>query len=81
MLDDLQQALNAARQSGDRRAETLAHRQLGEAYADLGQSSLAIEHYQAALTIAQAGAARSDEGAILHVLGGVYFSLGQMPRA
>ena len=54
---------------------------LGECYADLGQTEKAIEHYQQALAIARETGNRGNEGLWLGYLGECYADLGQTEKA
>ena len=54
---------------------------LGDSYADLGQTEKAIEHYQQALAIARETGNRGREGAWLGNLGNSYRILGQTEKA
>jgi tetratricopeptide (TPR) repeat protein len=76
----LEQALSAARKSGDRRYEGSILSNLGLAYADQGETRRAIEFYEQALEIDRVIGDRRGEGATLANLGIAYHNLGEMRR-
>ena len=61
-IEHYQQALEIAREIGDRRGEGNCLGNLGIAYADLGQVEQAIQHYQQALEIAGRSATGAARG-------------------
>jgi len=77
----LEAALSAARKLKDRAAEGVHLGNLGNAYADLGETRRAIEHYEKALQISQEIGARRGEGQALGNLGLAYADLGETRRA
>jgi len=76
-----------AREIGDQAAESSALSNLGGVYADLGDSSRAIEFYERGLVIAREIGDRSlegnalGEGAVLGSLGVAHKNLGERPLA
>ena len=80
-LDADPEALEIAREIGDRRNEVAWLTNLGRAYRDLGQVERAIESHEQALAIAREIGDRQREGRDLGSLGVVYHMLGQVERA
>ena len=76
-----QQALDIAKEIGDREDEGANLGNLGLAYTNLGQIEKAIEYLQLALDIAKETGCRSSEGIYLGSLGLAYYSLGQTEKA
>ena len=76
-----QQALDIARETGNRNREGAWLGGLGNIYRTLGQTEKAIEHYQQALAIARETGNRGNEGAWLGSLGNIYRTLGQTEKA
>ena len=74
-------AVEAARRLKDRRAEGNHLGNLGLAYADLGETRRAIEHYEQRITIVRGTGDRRGEGADLGNLGNAYADLGETRRA
>jgi tetratricopeptide (TPR) repeat protein len=74
-------ALAAARKLGDRRAEGVHLRNLGNSYADLGEHRRAIELFEQGLAIARETGDRRGEGRALGNLGIAYADLGEPRRA
>ena len=77
----LEAALVAARQIKDRASEDVHSGNLGNAYADLGGYSRAIEYSEQALAIAREIGDRLGEGNALGYLGDAYVNLGETRRA
>jgi tetratricopeptide (TPR) repeat protein len=77
----LQAALAAARRGNDRAAEGQHLGNLGLAYAALGETRRAIEHYEQHLAIARDTGDRRGEGQALGNLGSAYLDLGETRRA
>jgi len=77
----LEIALAAARRLQHRKAEGAALGKLGTAYADLGETSRAIQFYEQYLAIAHELGHRRDEGVALGNLGTAYVVLGETRRA
>ena len=77
----LQAAAEGARRTGDRRGEGRAVGNLGNAYADLGETRRAIEFYEQVLEIMREIGDRRGEGAALGNLGAAYADLGETRRA
>ncbi len=73
--------LDANRQLDDRRGEGNALRNLGAAYADLGDARKAVEFYEQALVIAREIGDRRGEDAALGNLGLAYADLGDARKA
>ena len=71
----------AARRLGVKGAEGNALGNLGNAYFDLGETRLAIDHHEQSLVIARAMGDRRSEGAALGNLGLAYAALGEPRRA
>jgi tetratricopeptide (TPR) repeat protein len=80
-IEYYQQALEIAREIGDRRGEGADLGNLGNAYSDLGEVQRAIEYYQQALEIAREIGDRRGEGNHLGNLGLAYRDLGEVQRA
>jgi len=80
-IEYCQQALEIAREIGDRRGEGNRLGNLGNAYSDLGQVEKAIEYCQQALEIAREIGDRRGEGDDLGNLGNAYSDLGQVDKA
>jgi tetratricopeptide (TPR) repeat protein len=76
-----QEALQIARDRGDRSGECVAAGNLGSAYAELGQTEQAIDLYQQALHIARDLGDLGREGPLLAELGYSYQRLGQADQA
>jgi tetratricopeptide (TPR) repeat protein len=66
---------------GNRRGESRTLKDLGRAYADLGQYERALEYLEGSLKILKEVGARWREGHLLNILGRVYSSLGKKERA
>ena len=79
-IQHYQQALEIAREIGDRRGEGNCLGNLGNAYADLGQVEQAIQHYQQALEIAREIGDRRGEGHDLGNLGIAYRTWARWSR-
>jgi tetratricopeptide (TPR) repeat protein len=77
----LEVALVASRRLKNRRAEGNALGNLGNAYADLGETRRAIEYYEQQLSIAHEIQDRRSEGAALGNLGLAYAALREPYRA
>jgi tetratricopeptide (TPR) repeat protein len=77
----LEAMLAAARRLNRRRYKGIALGNLGLAYADLGETSRAIEYYEQHLTIAREIGDRRGEGIALGNLGLAYADLGETRRA
>ena len=77
----LEAAVGATRRLQDRAMEGNALGNLGNAYADLGESRRAIEFYERHLEIVREIGDRRGEGAALGNLGGAYADLGETRRA
>ena len=77
----LEAATAAARRLGDPRAESGHTANLGNAYAQLGESRRAIEYYEQALAISRNIGDRSSEGNVLGNLGIAYRHLDEPRRA
>ena len=77
----LETAIAAARRLGDRPGEGRALGNLGLAYAALGETRRAIEHYEQVLAIAREIGDRRSEGSVLGNLGLAYAALGETRRA
>ena len=73
--------LAVAREIGDRRGEGIDLNNIGNVYAELGQSARALEYYEQALAIHRELGNRRGEGNTLGNLGIVYADLGQYPQA
>ena len=80
-IEFYQQALDIAREIGDRRGEGNHLGNLGLAYSALGEMARAIEYYQQALDIAREIGDRRGEGNGLGNLGLAYSALGEVARA
>ncbi|WP_204153574.1 tetratricopeptide repeat protein [Leptolyngbya sp. CCY15150] len=80
-IDFYEQALEIAREMGDRSSEGSALSGLGNSHAALGQYQQAIDFYEQALEIAREIGSRDGEGSVLDSLGNVYQSLGQYQQA
>ena len=80
-IEHYEQALDIAREIGDRRGEGAHLGNLGLAYADLGDARKAIEYYEQALAIARKIGDRRGEGADLGNLGLAYAALGDARKA
>jgi tetratricopeptide (TPR) repeat protein len=80
-IEYCQQALDIAKEVGDRESEGALLGNLGVAYADLGQVEEAIEYYQQALVIQKDIGDRMGEGNKLGNLGSAYYHLGQVEKA
>jgi tetratricopeptide (TPR) repeat protein len=74
-------ALVGCRRIGDRQGEGTALGSLGLAYAELGETRKAIEHYEQVLTIAREIGDLRGEGNALGCLGNAYTALGATRRA
>lgn len=77
----LEAALAAARQLNDRAAEGNHLGNLGNAYAELGETRRAVELYEQHLIIAREIGDRRGEGIALGNLGSAYKDLGEVRRA
>src|SRR5229473_6964719 len=77
----LETAVRAARELGDRRAESYALGNLGNAYDSLGEYRRAIEFHEQHLAIARELGDRQGEANALGNLGVAYDSLGEYRRA
>ena len=77
----LEIAMKAAQRLGRRQAEGWHLGNLGNAYADLGETRKAIEYYEQRLVIAQEIGDRRGEGAALGNLGIAYAALGETRKA
>jgi hypothetical protein len=77
----LQDALNAARHLQDRATEGVHLGNLGNAYADLGETRKAIEFYEQHRDIAREIGDRRGEGNALGNLGNAYAALGETRKA
>ncbi len=77
----LEAAAGAARRTGDRRLEGTALGNLGNAYAELGETGRAIEYHKQALKIVRETGDRRVEGGVLGNLGNAYAALGETRRA
>jgi tetratricopeptide (TPR) repeat protein len=80
-IEFYQKALSDSREKGDRSGESRSLGNLGQTYADLGQTERAIEYYQQALTISREIGDDHAEANFLSKLGEAYHSLGQTNRA
>ncbi|GAB4151090.1 MAG: hypothetical protein Fur0046_30370 [Cyanobacteria bacterium J069] len=80
-IDYYQQALQFARETGDRQGEGRVLGDLGNAYDNLGEYEQAIDFHQQYLTIAREIGDRRSEGNALGDLGNAYSHLGQHERA
>jgi tetratricopeptide (TPR) repeat protein/transcriptional regulator with XRE-family HTH domain len=80
-LPQLEQALAAARRSGDRRGEAGVLWSMGIAYRKLGDYRPSIPCIEQQLKIAREIGDRHSEGAALCHLGGVYWALGNYQRS
>ena len=76
-----EQALDTAREIGNRKAESATLGKLGNLYVSQGEVSQAIKSYEQALAIAQEIGDRRAESATLGNLGNIYASEGEMNRA
>ena len=74
-------ARDAAKSIGDKKLEGMHLGNLGLAYADLGETRRAIEHYEQALAISREIGDRRGEGSSFGNLGNAYADLGETPRA
>lgn len=74
-------ALAAAQRLGDRKGEANALGNIGNAYADLGETHRAIQFYEQALLILRELDDRRGQGALLGNLGVAYAALGETRRA
>ena len=77
----MEASAQAARKLGNRKDEGLALGNLGNAYADLGETRRAIEYYEQVLAIAREAGDRRTEGNALGNLGAAYADLGETRRA
>ena len=77
----LEAALAAARQLKSRVSEGAHSGNLGNAYADLGETRRAVEYYEQSLLIARETNNRRVEGQALGSLGSAYADLGEARRA
>lgn len=77
----LKKALEAAGKLDDKKAEGNHMGNLGNAYADLGETQKAIEYYEKALRIAREIGDRRGEGHSLGNLGLAYTKLGNVEKA
>jgi len=77
----LEIALAAARRLNHREGEVSILGNLGNAYADLGETQLAIQFFEQALPIAQELSIRRAEGGLLGNLGTAYADLREFERA
>ena len=77
----LQASAEAARKLGNPGDEGMASGNLGNAYADLGETRRAIEYYEQHLEIARETGDRPGEGRALNNLGIAYKNLGETRRA
>jgi CHAT domain-containing protein/Tfp pilus assembly protein PilF len=80
-LESYQQALDIAKEVGDRAAKAVAFSSIGAAYQELGRYSQALSSYQQALEAAKSIGDRSEEGRLLNKLGEILSQLGQQPQA
>ncbi len=80
-IEHYEQALEIAREIGDRRSEGIALGSLGNAYAALGESRRAIELYEQSLAIYCEIGDRRSEGAALCHWGAANAALGETRRA
>jgi tetratricopeptide (TPR) repeat protein len=80
-IDCYEEALEIARERGDKAYEGVLLGNLGGAYADLGETRRAIEFYEQALAIDREIGDRRGEGADLGNLGLAYADLGETRRA
>ena len=80
-IEYYEQALDIAREIGDRRGEGADLGNLGNAYSDLGEARKAIEYYEQALAIAREIGDRRGEGDDLGNLGSAYADLGEARKA
>jgi len=80
-IEYFQQALEIAKDIGDKSREGADLGNLGLAYANLAQIDKAIEYFQQALEIARDIGDRGNEGVWLGNLGLAYYSLGQINKA
>jgi tetratricopeptide (TPR) repeat protein/transcriptional regulator with XRE-family HTH domain len=76
-----EQVQAAAQRLGDRAAEGYALRNLGVAYARLGDIPATISYFEQALAIFRQLGDQPHEGRTLDNLGLTYYSLGQLPKA
>jgi len=77
----LETALSAARELKDKAAEGVHLGNLGNAYAALGETRKAIEHYEQHLKIAREIGDRRGEGNALGNLGNAYAAVGETRKA
>jgi tetratricopeptide (TPR) repeat protein len=77
----LEIALAASRRLQDRQGEGNALNNVGNAYADLGETNRAIQFYEQALLIVREIGDPRREGAVLSNLGLAYANVGQVRRA
>jgi tetratricopeptide (TPR) repeat protein len=77
----LEISLKAARKLGDRAYQGYALGNLGNAYADLGETRKAIEYHEQALLIDREIGDRRGEGQVLGNLGIAYAALGETRKA
>jgi len=80
-LSPLHEAMELAMELHDHRAEANALGNLGNAYADLGETRNAIEFYEKALAIDREIGDRRGEGNALRNLGNAYYQLGETRKA
>jgi tetratricopeptide (TPR) repeat protein len=80
-IPQLEAALAAARRLNERGAEGAILGNLGNAYADLGETRKAIEFHNQALLIDREIGDRGGEGSDLGNLGNAYAELGEMRKA
>jgi tetratricopeptide (TPR) repeat protein len=81
LISRLETALAAAQQLKDKSMEAVHLGNLGNAYADLGETRKAIDYYEQALAIAREIGDRRGEGNALGSLGSAYYLLGETRKA
>ncbi|HVF66843.1 MAG TPA: tetratricopeptide repeat protein [Pyrinomonadaceae bacterium] len=74
-------ALASAHQLKDRTSEEVHSGNLGNVYANLGETRRAVELYEQSLIIARETGDRRGEGAMLNNLGNIHKELGEMHRS
>ena len=80
-IEYLEQALQIAREMGDRQNEGIHLGNLGNAYTNLGEYRKAIKYHEQALQIAREIGDRKVEGSNLGNLGSAYANLGEYQKA